>query len=358
MANLPITINSTSSSPAPRQANKPESAGASEQDFGNLLSRQVSDSGKPADSNSALPRQESKKTAEHDDTESSPTTESASPPSADMLSILLAQQNPDTPSPHNFIADATNQPESNSELSKPNITASNKEPKGPIARLGADLTADKITGRNTLSELLPVLPQPEALKPSKLTDIKEGDLLASDTPLRVALMKNLPEALPQAALLPAVAGVGVPTNNTSIQNPVTHPAWGDEFSQKVSWMATQHNQSASLHLNPPQLGPLDVILKMNGDQASVIFTSPHAAVRDAIEHALPLLRDMLAVNGIMLSNAMVSDQTAQHHQDSASKKAFVKTPNPISASNSGSNNVQESIISVRSQHNGMVDTFA
>ena len=100
----------------------------------------------------------------------------------------------------------------------------------------------------------------------------------------------------------------------AVNTPLAHNAWADEFSQKIIWVATQHGQSAELHLNPPQLGPLDVLIKVNGDQATALFTSPHAVVRDAIEQALPKLREMLADNGIMLGNATVSDQSPREQQ--------------------------------------------
>ena len=119
------------------------------------------------------------------------------------------------------------------------------------------------------------------------------------------------------AALPAQAS-NVANQNLPIQlavnTPLAHNAWADEFSQKITWVATQHGQSAELHLNPPQLGPLDVLIKVNGDQATALFTSPHAVVRDAIEQALPKLREMLADNGIMLGNATVSDQSPRERQ--------------------------------------------
>jgi flagellar hook-length control protein FliK len=143
-----------------------------------------------------------------------------------------------------------------------------------------------------------------------------------------------------------------------VNTPVSHAAWGDEFSQKITWLATQHGQSAELHLNPPQLGPLDVVIKVSGDQATAMFTSPHAAVRDAIEQALPKLREMLADNGIMLGNASVNDQTPREQPSWLTDQ---KTPG------NGGLSVQTGSIAdatspiaalpVRRQR-GMLDTFA
>ena len=144
--------------------------------------------------------------------------------------------------------------------------------------------------------------------------------LLADAQLTPELSNQASAPQPDATALVALQ---VPVSNAanmnsplslSIDMPVTHKAWADDFSQKIVWVATQHGQSAELHLNPPQLGPLDVLIKVNGDQATALFTSSHAVVRDAIEQALPKLREMLADNGIMLSNATVSDQSPREQQ--------------------------------------------
>jgi flagellar hook-length control protein FliK len=146
-----------------------------------------------------------------------------------------------------------------------------------------------------------------------------------------------------------------------INTPVTDRAWGDEFSQKITWMATQQDQTAELHLNPPNLGPLDVVLNVSGDQATALFTSPHAAVRDAIEQALPKLREMLADNGITLGNAMVSDQSPKDQQ--AWQTGQRESGNRNSTGSTGTAVSTAGIATVATQppgrrHQGMVDTFA
>lgn len=148
---------------------------------------------------------------------------------------------------------------------------------------------------------------------------------------------------------------------TIINTPVTNQAWGNEFNQKITWMATQNHQTAELHLNPPNLGPLDVVLKVSGDQATALFTSPHAAVRDAVQQALPQLRDMLAGNGITLGNAMVSDQSPKDQQSwqaskqQRSNRGSAGTLDTPAASGSISSVVAVSAVA---RHQGMVDTFA
>ncbi|MEO6422952.1 MAG: flagellar hook-length control protein FliK [Candidatus Nitrotoga sp.] len=160
-------------------------------------------------------------------------------------------------------------------------------------------------------------------------------------------------ALPVQA--PNVSNLNSPIPLT-VDMPVTNNAWGEEFSQKIVWMTTQQGQSAELHLNPPQLGPLDVLIKVNGDQATALFTSPHALVREAIEQALPKLREMLADNGIVLGNTTVSDQspkeqqTKQNDQQHKGEGWQAKMDQAIL---SGGTQVRSV-----SHHQGIVDTFA
>ena len=139
-----------------------------------------------------------------------------------------------------------------------------------------------------------------------------------------------------------------------VSTPINHPAWADDFGQKVTWIATQQNQSAQLHLNPPQLGPLEVNISMNGDQATATFTSPHAAVREAIENALPKLREQLAENGITLGQAMVSDQPSRQQEQNAQKaRGALQESQPADL-----NVTQETRMAVTRQQKGIVDTFA
>lgn len=166
-------------------------------------------------------------------------------------------------------------------------------------------------------------------------------------------------AAPLAALQTAAATLAVATQQPVVQAAVNAPVgrerWGEEFSQRITWLATpRQDQTAELHLNPPQLGPLDVVLKVSGDHATALFTSPHAAVRDAVEQALPRLRDMLADNGITLGNTTVSDQAPRESgSETARRQASGTGTSP--AEPAAETQVRVSPIS---RHNGIVDTFA
>ena len=99
------------------------------------------------------------------------------------------------------------------------------------------------------------------------------------------------------------------SREASLSPRVGEPGWGEALGNRVLVMAGKREQVAELHLNPPDLGPLKIVLTLSGDQASAQFISPHAPVRDAVEQALPRLHQMLGDNGITLGNAGVSAET-------------------------------------------------
>jgi len=84
-------------------------------------------------------------------------------------------------------------------------------------------------------------------------------------------------------------------------------------------MAKGDHQVAQLKITPPNLGVIEVRLNINHDQASVSFVSHHALVRDAIESAMPRLREMLAEQALDLVQTDVSSgqqDVSQHSSGS------------------------------------------
>jgi len=88
--------------------------------------------------------------------------------------------------------------------------------------------------------------------------------------------------------------------------PVGNSQWADEIGSRMTMMVEQGKHTASLRLSPEHLGPLEVRITMNGDQASVQFGAAHADTRSALENALPRLREMFASQGLSLADANVS----------------------------------------------------
>ncbi len=404
MNNLPITINAPQPDAKPAQATpatkpmqaaptqatptpKPAQAGKLAQDsapqsrsFGDVLARQVSDAA--TDEDTAQPKKISAKSADEIFSSIKAKTDNASIPALpndatanlppDMLATLIPLSSPTTPQ-----SAASAQGVSTIQGA---LTATSSDAAGATKRSVSSATsakdipdtdplgANQNTSATHNAALTRGTPQLEAKKDPAFSNMMETltastaiKLSNNDDKAAALAVAPQPNTSAQAAMQAATAAVppsSVMPAQVVINTPVTHEQWGDEFNQKITWLSNQKEQTAELHLNPPQLGPMDVVLKISGDQATAFFTSPHAAVREAVEQALPRLREMMADNGIMLGNATVSDQAPRNRENNQDNRSSGSRSSigGIADSTAPSNlNVRVSPIS---QHNGIVDTFA
>ncbi|MCL4185029.1 MAG: flagellar hook-length control protein FliK [Burkholderiaceae bacterium] len=112
---------------------------------------------------------------------------------------------------------------------------------------------------------------------------------------------------PQAPAAPQ--GTQPPTFGT-IPTPLAHPAFTNHFAAEVASLALRGIERAEIVLNPKELGPVRIELSLNGETARVAFSAAQPETRQAIEQTLPILEDMLAEHGLMLSGSSVSDGRA------------------------------------------------
>jgi flagellar hook-length control protein FliK len=326
--------------------------------FGNVLARQLADNAQLSEINTSetgLPI-----TSTNDDiltaavSNEEPTEPQAPAPvgvsslPTDMLAALM---------PYNIAAQisiSSTQP-TQTESVPNNRAQSITTSKGPLEPLGNDVPA---ISKTTLEHDTPAteLEMFNTGLSSKSMAMQAESQLTPQSSTQVSAPQPNASALVTLPLQASnVANHNIPIQLT-VNMPLANNAWADEFSQKIVWVATQHGQSAELHLNPPQLGPLDVLIKVNGDQATALFTSPHAVVRDAIEQALPKLREMLADNGIMLGNTTVSDQSPREQQTKQTDQPHKREGWQTKMDQA--NLVGGTQVKSGRHHQGLVDTFA
>lgn len=111
------------------------------------------------------------------------------------------------------------------------------------------------------------------------------------------------------------------TQSRPVQVPVGHAQWADEIGSRMTMMVEQGKHTASLRLSPEHLGPLEVRITMNGDQASVQFGAQHVDTRNALENALPRLREMFASQGLSLADANVSREPPRQQSNPGSQSS-------------------------------------
>lgn len=139
-----------------------------------------------------------------------------------------------------------------------------------------------------------------------------------------------------------------------INSPVGAREWQGELSQKVTWMVADRQQVAELHLNPPDLGPLQVVLSVSEGEASALFVSHHAAVREAIDSALPRLREMMAQNGVNLGSVTVSADAFPQQSGSP----YERRAPAWEGADLVPDQPEAAFLPVRRAGSGLVDTFA
>ena len=133
---------------------------------------------------------------------------------------------------------------------------------------------------------------------------------AADTPAPVAADgRQIQVAVPSAQR-------GAPQHVVSIPTPVGQPQWTDDVGQQVVVMMNTKLETAQLQVTPPDMGPVEISLKIGSDGAAqVSFVAGVAETRQALEQGMPRLSAMLADNGIRLADAQVSSGQGQAFRD-------------------------------------------
>ncbi len=103
-----------------------------------------------------------------------------------------------------------------------------------------------------------------------------------------------------------------------IETPVQQPDWDRAISERVLLMANNKLQQAEIRLTPAELGPLRIKVSVEDGAANVSFQAQHAMTREAIEQALPRLRELFAENGLSLGQADVGHEGATGREESGS----------------------------------------
>jgi flagellar hook-length control protein FliK len=177
---------------------------------------------------------------------------------------------------------------------------------------------------------------------------KGAEVTPTNTPSGPAVTTTTPQPATNSAF-----------NAPRITTPLHDPQWSQSLGDKVVWLARTDQQTAQISINPPQLGPMQISINLQGDQATAVFASPHAEVRQAIEDALPRLREMLSGAGITLGDANVGAQLQQQQRETPAQFAGEnrgKGENGILAGNSG--NVDKILPTPLQRGRGLVDLFA
>lgn len=103
--------------------------------------------------------------------------------------------------------------------------------------------------------------------------------------------------------------------SATLTTPFGHADFSQALADKVSlWVNTARTDgpmTAELHLNPADMGPIQVKIALEGQSAQVDFAAAAAETRKAIEASLSALSSALSDVGLNLTGGGVTAQTAQ-----------------------------------------------
>ena len=145
----------------------------------------------------------------------------------------------------------------------------------------------------------------------------KGDLGFS---LPEAVIGEAPTGITPASTKAAVAGAPLPAPadltatgrfTVPVQISFGQAQWSEAITERTAWLASQNIHTAELQLDPPELGPLQVKITVQQDQAVVSFVTANPQVREALDQTMGRLRDLLQEQGLQLVDAGVSDQRQQ-----------------------------------------------
>ncbi len=195
--------------------------------------------------------------------------------------------------------------------------------------------------------------------PSELiqTELNRKSQVYLDTDVKSARGDTgLTESLAASYLSPSLRTTAAPTttlNATLAASVSDYEVWGDELSNRMAWMVSKDIKMVSLRLNPVELGPVEVRIQIKNEKVDVLFNSTHSQVREAIEAAVPRLRDMFSEQLLRLDNVNISQHASGDQKERSREHGEELFAD--SDAHAGEDEAEEEAMSVLSNSAMMVD---
>ncbi len=171
------------------------------------------------------------------------------------------------------------------------------------------------------------------------------------------------DALPASQAMPNTTWLNAtgPTQTTNvvttqIATPFGSERWQAAMNQHVMKMVGSGDEVASLTLSPPDLGPIQVVLKVDNQSVNTSFITDNPLVRQALEDGMQDLKDRMQSQGLQLGQTFVGDgrQAQQHFETQGQQSsAQIRRGSELEADAA----TQPVSTPVRTVKLGMVDTF-
>ena len=180
----------------------------------------------------------------------------------------------------------------------------------PASDDAAALVANGNTDQSILNDLLS---KPETVLQTNtmLNAIDTGKNDASSRGDDVNQNTNVMTPTPTSTFQTAINDINNAAPKYEIHSRIGTREWTNDVGNQLTMMVSHKIQSASLQLTPDNLGPVQVKIDINNNQASVWFAADHPDTRTALEQSLPQLRELFTSQGMSLMDAGVFQQSQQ-----------------------------------------------
>lgn len=163
-------------------------------------------------------------------------------------------------------------------------------------------------------------------------------VIPSDT--TTALTGFAPNSTITPGALPELTDTTLPPSMRTLQPTANPEVFSNGLGNRLMMMSRDGVQSARLKLHPENLGPLDVRIQIEDDGARVWFGAQHGQTREALEAAIPRLRELFAEQGMQLLRADVS---AGHSREGSADETVNPAAPDVAASRDGAAGQEEPI---------------
>lgn len=163
--------------------------------------------------------------------------------------------------------------------------------------------------------------------------------------LSLARLTPLAEAVADDARQPLLGGQPVAEKadavnaviQRSLQQPLMASDAGRQLGERLALMVRGDLQQATIRLDPPELGMMDVRITVQNDQTQVQIVVQNPQVREALESQSVRLREFLEQQGLSLSKLDIRDESGgkQHAGSDSDTGARGETGGPAAEDDSG-----------------------
>ena len=242
-----------------------------------------------------------------------PTAEAAPPPTA--LATMLAA---------GWRAATTSMPDDDPATLDPTLAGAAAPGRALDGQTGALAAGGAPAGEDATGDDPPdAVDEAGSVAASAALALSQASTAAADT------RPTPPPAPPEQAPLQGLAALTMPARaNEPGAPPATtqSPEFAGQLAAQVSVWVADGVQQARLNLNPADMGPISVQIRIDGDQAQVAFAADAALTREAIERGLPELAAALREQGLTLSGGGVFEHRSGTGRGSAGRDGAAADP--------------------------------